>query len=77
MTLGHDFQRLRRRQHRAIAAPRVVGMAMRDQCAINRPRRVDIEIAGRAVDALVGGAEELGEAHRRHINGNAGRAEAL
>ena len=46
-----------------MAAPRVVGMAVRDQRAVNRPRRVDVEIAGRAVDAFVGGAEELGEAH--------------
>ena len=45
-------------------APRMVGMAVRDQRARHRPRRVDVEIAGRAIDALVGGAEKLGEAHR-------------
>ena len=39
----HDVQRLLRRQHRAMAGARMVGMAMRDHGLVHRPGRVDVE----------------------------------
>ena len=37
----HQVERLLRRQHRAVARPRMVGMAVRDHGLVDRPRRVD------------------------------------
>ena len=61
----HDVERLPRRQHRAMAGAGMVGMAMRDQRPVDRPHRVDEEIAGRAVEAFRPGMEQVAGAHRR------------
>ena len=45
---AHHVERFLRRQHRAVARPRVIRMAVRDQRALDRPRRIDVEIADRA-----------------------------
>ena len=47
----HDVERFLRRQHRAMAGARMVGMAMRDQGLVDRPGRVDMKAAGLAADA--------------------------
>ncbi len=41
---GHDGQRLACRQHRAVAGPGVVGVAVGDQGTFHRPHRVDVHI---------------------------------
>jgi hypothetical protein len=48
----HDRDGLRRRKDVCVAGAGVVGMAVSDQRAINRTRRVDVEIACFAVEAL-------------------------
>ena len=47
----HQVERLLRRQHRAVARPRMVGMAVGDHGLVDRPRRVDMEAAGLAAQA--------------------------
>ncbi len=47
----HQVERLLRRQHRAVAGAGMVGMGMRDQRPLDRPRRVDMEAAALAADA--------------------------
>ena len=47
----HHVERFRRRQHRTVAGPRVVGMAVGDHGLVDRPRRVDMEAAGLAAHA--------------------------
>jgi hypothetical protein len=42
---AHDVERLARCQHLGMAGAGVVGMAMGDQRALDRPHRIDIEIA--------------------------------
>ena len=67
VALRHDLQRLVSGKHCPMPTPRVVGMAVRNKRTVHRASRVDVEVARRAVDAFLGGAEELGEAHTRHI----------
>ena len=59
--LQHDVVAQPRAQHTgadgggeigAVAAPRMVGVGVRDHCALDRPPRVDVEAARRAVQAL-------------------------
>ncbi len=63
----HDLQRFHGCQHRAVAGASVIGMAVGDQRARDRPRRVDMEVAGRAIKAGGRGAEQVFRAHRRTI----------
>ena len=72
----HDVERLAGRQHRAVAGARMVGMAVRDQRAGDRPDRVDEEIAGRAVEALRPGMEQVAGAHGRQDRHFARRGKA-
>ena len=58
---SHDCQRLRRRQHRAMAAPGMVAMAMGDDRAVHRRHRIDKEIARRAIKPGFGRAQQVGE----------------
>jgi hypothetical protein len=44
----HHVERLLRRQHRAMARSGVVGMAVGDHGALDRPHRVDMKAAGLA-----------------------------
>src|ERR1700731_2640154 len=48
--LAHDRDRLRRREDMLVAGPSMIAMAVRDHGARHRPRRVDIEIAGFAIE---------------------------
>ena len=47
----HQIERLRRRQHRAMAGARMVGMGVRDQRPLDRPGRVDMKSADLAAHA--------------------------
>ena len=67
----HDVEGLARRQHRAVAGGGMVGMGVGDQRARHRAHRVDVEVAGRAVEALGAGDEEVGGAHAEGL-GRAG-----
>ena len=51
---AHDGERLRRGEHRIVVGPRVVGVAMGDHRAHDRPRRVDVEIPWLAVEPCLG-----------------------
>ena len=48
---AHHVERLLRRQHRAVAGARVIGMAVRDQRPVDRPHRIDVESADLAAQA--------------------------
>ena len=66
VAFAHDVQGLRRRQHRPVAGAGVVGVAVGDHRARHRTHRVDVEVAGRAIEPLglraeqVLGADHLG-----------------
>ena len=47
----HQIERFLRRQHGAMAGAGMVGMGMRDQRALDRPRRVDMKPAALAAYA--------------------------
>ena len=47
----HQVERFLRRQHRAMAGAGMVGMGMRDQRPLDRPRRIDMEGAELAAHA--------------------------
>ena len=47
----HDVERFLGGQHRAVARPGVVGMAMGDDGALDRPDRIDMKAAGLAAQA--------------------------
>ena len=42
----------------------MVGMAVGDQRPLDRPDRIDEEIAGRAIEPFGAGAEQVAGAHR-------------
>ncbi len=56
---AHDRQRLRRRQHRAVAGPRVVAVAVRDDGAAHPTAGIDEEIARLAIQAGLGYLEPV------------------
>ena len=47
----HQIERFLRRQHRAVAGAGMIGMGMRDQRPLNRPRRIDMKGAELAAHA--------------------------
>ena len=47
----HHVERFLRRQHRAMAGPGVVGMAVGDHGALDGPHRIDMKAAGLAGEA--------------------------
>ena len=47
----HEIERLLRRQHRAVAGAGMVGMGVRDQRPLDRPRRIDMKGAELAAHA--------------------------
>jgi hypothetical protein len=51
VTQPHQIERFLRRQHRAVARARMVGMGVRDQRALDGPGRVDMEGAELAAHA--------------------------
>ena len=61
----HQVERLLRRQHRAMAGAGMVGMGVRDQRPLDRPRRVDMEGAKLAADAGRRRHQYVFRSHRR------------
>ena len=59
IAFAHGGQGFRRRQHRPVPGPGVVGMAVGHHRAVHRPDRVDVEVAGRAIEALGAGTEQV------------------
>jgi len=53
----------RRREAGGVAAPRVIGMRMRDDGSVDWLPRVDVEITGRAVQAFRPGDHEVLRLH--------------
>ena len=47
----HEVERFLRRQHRAVAGAGVIAVGMSDKGALDRMRRIDVEVAERAADA--------------------------
>ena len=68
----HHVEGFLRGQHRAMAGPGVVGMAVGDDSALDRPHRVDMKAAGLAAQAGGNGHQDVLRAHVRYI----GRASA-
>ncbi len=73
VTQPHHVERLLRRQHRAMARPRVVGMAVGNDGALDRPHRIDMEAAGFAAQAGGDGHQDVLRTHFGYI----GRAAAI
>ena len=73
----HDVERLARRQHRGVAGARMVGMAVRDQRAFDRPHRIDEEIAGRAAEPSGPGVKQVACAHDGEDSGLPARGKAV
>src|SRR4029079_7603910 len=65
----HQVESLLRRQHRAVAGPRVVGMAVGHHGLVNRTRRIDMETAGLAAHTGRGRRQKL---FRPHCTGTHG-----
>ena len=65
----HHVERLLGRQHRAMAGSGVVGMAVGDHGALDRPDRVDMEAAGLAAQAGGDGHQDVLRAHLGYIGG--------
>ncbi len=53
----HDVDRIGRRQHRIVAGPRMVRVAMGDDSARHRRMRVDMEVSRHAIKPMLIGAE--------------------
>ena len=60
----HHVERFLRRQHRAVAGAGVIGMAVRDHGALDRPGRIDEKAAARA--------EQAGRRRRQQVLGTHG-----
>ena len=61
----HHVERFLRRQHLAMAGPGMVGMAMRDHRALDRPHRIDMKAAGLAAQAGGDRHQDVLRAHLR------------
>ncbi len=55
----HEIDGLARRQHGAVACPRVVGVPVRDECPVDRAHRIDMKTAEPAAQAGRGGTQKL------------------
>jgi hypothetical protein len=53
----------------------MIGVPMRDQRPIHRLYRIDVEVSGRAKDAAIGSADQVGEAHPFYVGRNGGSRE--
>ena len=58
---SHDIERAPGRKHMAVAGPRMIGVAMRDQGAVHRLHGVDEEVSRRAVEPLRDGTQQVFE----------------
>jgi predicted TPR repeat methyltransferase len=63
----HHVERLLRRQHRAVACPGVVGMAVGDHGALHGAYRIDMEAAGLASQAGGDGHQDVLRTHAVYI----------
>src|ERR1700736_852520 len=63
----HHVERLLGRQHRAMAGPGMVGMAVGDHGALDRPYRIDMEATGLATQAGGNGHQDVLRAHLGYI----------
>ena len=63
----HHVERFLRGQHRAMAGPGVVGMAVGDHGALDRAHRIDMEAAGLAAQAGGDGHQDVLRAHVGYI----------
>ena len=63
----HHVERLLRGQHRAMARPGVVGMAVGDHGALDRPHRVDMEAAWLAAQPGGNGHQDILRTHVGYI----------
>ena len=62
---AHQIDGLLCGQHRAMAGPRVVGVAMGDERAGHRPDRVDVKATARAIKSGGRGHKQVLRAHPR------------
>ena len=60
----HEVERFLRREHGAVAGPRVVGMAVGDERLLHRPGRVDVKAAELAAHARWRREEDVFRPHR-------------
>ncbi len=65
----HQVERLLRGQHRAMARPGVIGVAVGDHGLVDRPRRIDMEAAGLAAHARRRRRQKLFGAHGTGTHG--------
>ena len=72
----HDVEGLAGGEDGAVAGGGVVGMGVGDERPGDRPHRVDVEVARRAVEALGAGHEEVGGAHGLGVGRARGRPRA-
>ncbi len=63
----HHVERLLRGQHRAMAGPGVVGMAVGDHGALDRPHRIDVKAARLAAQAGGDGHQDVLRTHLGYI----------
>ncbi len=63
----HHVERLLRRQHRAMAWPGVIGMAMGDHGPFDRPHRIDMEATCFAAQPGSDGHQDVLRTHFRYI----------
>jgi hypothetical protein len=63
----HHVERFLRGQHRAMAGPGVVGMAVGDHGALDRPHRIDMKAAGLAAQTGGDGHQDVLRAHPGYI----------
>src|SRR5204862_4243594 len=74
---SHNVERLLCGQHRAVAGAGMIGMAVRDQRPVDRPHRVDEEIAGWAIEAFWSGMEQIAGAHAVKIAADSSAASLM
>ena len=65
----HHVERLLRRQHRAVAGPGMVGMAVGDDRALDRAHRIDMKPAGLAAQAGGHRHQDVLRTHVGYIGG--------
>src|ERR1700743_2311793 len=63
----HHVERFLRRQHRAMAGSGMIGMAVGDDRALDRPYRIDMEAAGLAAESGGDGHQNVLRAHAPYI----------
>ncbi len=69
---AHDLQRRRRGQDQAVAGTGVVRVTVGDHGPLHRRGRIDVEVAGRAVEALGAGRQQVFRP-QGHLDGLRGR----